>query len=676
MCPLEPRLFLLTLSRARDAIGQWFACDRMPIRMRAAWPRALLFGLLSGLLLGLIPGLSSISSASTDVPQPAKAWATVQYCVGDEQPLTLEQAKQCDYGGYADLPMTARYGAVLWARVQAHTAQTQQTLTIGVTPHLMREVEIFEALSDQQGDQRIAGPVGTAHPFSDAHGLLAGYTFAFDMPARTTRTFYVRMATFGLPYGYVEAAFDAASTEQIHQRIGLGIHLGVLGLLTLISLSRYAATRSRVMGVFALNIMNLLLSVMLGSGLLYMHLWPESPELNELLFITMFYIKPALWVLLAQTFLAQYDTPRWYHPSCRFAYVIVGCMLLLAWLDMGSISIWLMLVFGATVFPVAQLVAIAKTAGMRPFYQRVLMAGYGFGALTIWIALLISLYPSNHPNLPIQLTRILDYINPVVLLALVIFNYRETLMQLEHAKQENMAMHLGLAFEQRIKEERKLMIDMLTHELKNPLASISLAIGSLSRTFKDDNNLVARRLQNIDQSVRSMDAVIERCNLMNQLDQSTLTYQQQTVNLKPVMMAVIDRFSGSSRVVLDADGVETFATDPQFFQMIASNLIDNALKYSPAGSEVQVSLARQGAEANGALVIEVANEVGNKGAPDPGLVFTRFYRHPLAQETSGSGVGLYLVEALIKLMGGQIEYLPSTDQVMFRVTLPESNNHA
>lgn len=622
----------------------------------------------------------SASWASTDGARTATAWVTVQYCVGEEQPLTLEQATQCVYGDYADLSITARYADVRWAKVQAQTGQAPQNLTIGVTPHLMREIEIFElpsgAQSGQSNGQRVAGPVGTAHPFSDAHGLLAGYTFAFIMPAQADRTYYVRMVTYGLPYGYVEAAFDPAATEYIHQRIGLGVHLGVLGLLTVISLSLFAATRSRVMGVFALNIINLLLSIMLGSGFLYMHLWPESPQLNELLFNSTLYIKPALWVLLAQTFLTPYNTPRWYRPSCRAAYLIVAGMLLLSWFGMGHISLSLLLIFGATVFPIAQLVAIAKTTGMRKFYQRVLMVGYGLGVIVIWAALLISVYPSNHPNLPIQLTRIIDYINPVVLLALVMINYRETLIQLERAKQDNMAMQLGLAFEQKIKEERKLMIDMLTHELKNPLASISLAIGSLSRTFTDDKNLVTRRLQNIDQSVRSMDAVIERCNLMNQLDQSTLTYQRQTVNLKPVMMAVIDRFSGSSRVVLDADGVETFSTDPQFFSMIASNLIDNALKYSREGSPVRVSLARHSADQHGALVIEVANEVGNKGAPDPGLVFTRFYRHPLAQETSGSGVGLYLVRALVRLMGGEIEYLTSANQVMFRVTLPESNSHA
>lgn len=596
----------------------------------------------------------------------------MQYCVGDEQPLTLEQATQCIYGDYVDLTMTARYADVRWAKVQAQTGQALQNLTIGVTPHLMREIEIFEGPSGQ----RVAGPVGTSHTFSEEHGLLAGYTFAFSVPAQTERTYYVRMVTYGLPYGYVEAAFDAATVQEIHQRIGLGVHLGVLGLLTVISLSLFAATRSRVMGVFALNIVNLLLSVMLGSGLLYMYLWPQLPQLNQLLFNTMFYIKPALWVLLAQTFLSPYDTPRWYHPSCRVAYLIVGAMLLLSWFSMGSVSIVLMLVFGVTVFPVVQLVAIAKTGGMRTFYQRVLMFGYGFGALAMWIALLIAIYPSNHPNMPIQLTRVIDYINPVVLLALVMFNYRETLLQLNQVKEENMTMQLGLAFEQKIKEERKLMIDMLTHELKNPLASISLAIGSLSRTFKDDKNLVTRRLQNMDQSVRSMDAVIERCNLMNQLDQSTLTYQRQAVNLKPLITGVIDRFSGSSRVVLDVDGVDTFPTDSQFFQMIAGNLIDNALKYSPAGSPVQVSLAHQGTDANSALVIEVSNDVGTKGVPDPSLVFTRFYRHELAQETTGSGVGLYLVRALVGLMGGEIEYLSSENQVMFRVTLPESNSHA
>ena len=611
----------------------------------------------------------SLPSQAAELQSPRATTVSVLYCMGGHDVVTLEQARRCDYGAYAAMSMTTRYAAVRWVKIQTQTTKESQVLTVGVAPNLMREIEIF----DGRSGELIAGPVGTSYPFSDEHGLLAGYTFAIEVPGPATETYFVRMVTYGVPYGYVSASFDTATAQFIHQRIGLGIHLGVLGLLTLISLSLYGATRNRVMGVFALNIVNLLVTVLVGSGLLFMYLWPQWPQFNEMLFNSMLYIKPGLWVLLAQTFLAPYATPRWYHPSCRAAYLLVACMLVLSWMDLGYISVWLMLIFGATVFPLVQLIAIAATKNMRRIYQRILMFGYGFGLLAIWLALLATFYPTNHPDLPIQLTRIIDYINPVVLLALVMFYYRETLIQLEAVKQDNLTMQLGLAFEHKLKEERKLMVDMLTHELKNPLASISLAIGSLSNIFKDGNSMIERRLRNIDQSVRSMDAVIERCNLMNQLDQSALTYNAERIDLRQAIEEVLQRSGQRTRVALSIDSSSYVVTDLQFFQMIVSNLIDNALKYSPDTTTVHVCVHREKCESPEQLIIEVSNQISAKGAPDPKLVFTRFYRHTMAHDTSGSGVGLYLAQTLARLMGGRIVYEPTPGHVVFRVWLPQGS---
>jgi signal transduction histidine kinase len=234
-------------------------------------------------------------------------------------------------------------------------------------------------------------------------------------------------------------------------------------------------------------------------------------------------------------------------------------------------------------------------------------------------------------------------------------------------------MQLGLAFEHKLKEERKLMVDMLTHELKNPLASISLAIGSLSNIFKDGNSMIERRLRNIDQSVRSMDAVIERCNLMNQLDQSALTYNAERIDLRQAIEEVLQRSGQRTRVALSIDSSSYVVTDLQFFQMIVSNLIDNALKYSPDTTTVHVCVHREKCESPEQLIIEVSNQISAKGAPDPKLVFTRFYRHTMAHDTSGSGVGLYLAQTLARLMGGRIVYEPTPGHVVFRVWLPQGS---
>lgn len=597
---------------------------------------------------------------------------SVLYCADIDRQLDLNQAKDCPYVPYEQLRLPTQQGGITWVRLTINSIHADSPIGLFVSPHLIERIDIF----DGQTNQLIAGPVGTSHRYSEAHGLVGGYWFVLNGHDPSVRYYFIRLATRGLAYAIVEALpLDQASGLNMTQRLGLGLHLGVLGLLFLASTMGWLVTRDRITGCFALVILNLLLATLAGSGILFQYFWPDRPELNEPFFNAMFYLRAAFWVMLAQAFLSAYQPPRWYRPTCVIAYLSVGVMLLLSWTGYSSISNWLLLIFGVTLIPIFQIVAIHKTQDIRNFYRHILVAGYVLGALLVWATLLITVFPTSDSRLPIQFARLVDYVNPLILLALVVFHYRETASQLAVIRKENLAIRLGLELEHKLRDERKLMVDMLTHELKNPLASISLAIGSLTRVFKAEDGPVMRRLQNIEQSVHSMDSVIERCNIMNQLDQHSLVCIHQAIDLNEVFNDMIGRFPDGYRVHLSMDAPSAFATDPQFFQMIMVNLIENALKYSLPESDVTVSVTQSISEAKPHLLIDVINLIGTKGYPDKRMVFTRFYRNPLALQTAGSGIGLYLVHALVRLLRGQIEFKASATHVTFRVVLPKAQEH-
>lgn len=106
-----------------------------------------------------------------------------------------------------------------------------------------------------------------------------------------------------------------------------------------------------------------------------------------------------------------------------------------------------------------------------------------------------------------------------------------------------------------------------------------------------------------------------------------------------------------------------------------SNLIENALKYSPAESKVHVSVKQTLISGSRWLIVDVMNDIGTNGIPDKQMIFSRFYRNPLALEITGSGVGLYLVHALVQRLNGQINYEASETKVSFRIQLPEAPVH-
>ena len=70
------------------------------------------------------------------------------------------------------------------------------------------------------------------------------------------------------------------------------------------------------------------------------------------------------------------------------------------------------------------------------------------------------------------------------------------------------------------------------------------------------------------------------------------------------------------------------------------------------------------------VLISVANKPGLAGTPDPQQVFQKYYRNPAAHCKSGSGLGLYLVHNIIKLLGGWVSCHSSDDVVEFKVWLP------
>ncbi|MCD8516536.1 MAG: sensor histidine kinase [Burkholderiaceae bacterium] len=598
----------------------------------------------------------------------------VQYCAATSETFTLAQAKRCNYISYQELDRTTGQKSVVWAKVQIpRTSSASLPITIYVAPSLVKSIEVF----DGKTERLLAGPVGMDYAYSEHHGRPGGYVFTLA-PATDTEQpdyFYVRMVTSGVPFGFVSAiTADRADKLWLHQQFGLGVHVGLLGLLFLVSTSIFLVTADRITGRFAIVILNLLLATLAGSGLLFEHVWPEWPRFNAFFFTTMLYLRVGLWVWLAQAFLAIYRPPDWYRTACWASYGLVIAMVLLSLFGHEQVSNWLLLVFGVTLVPILQIAAIKGTRDMRPLYRRLLISGFAAGALMVWGTLLVTLFPAEDPSVSIRFARLVDYVNPVILMVLVVFHYRETALQLAETKRDNLKMRLGLEFEQKIRQERTLLIDMLTHEIRNPLTSISLAVVSLTNMLKDDQSVIKRRIENIDESVRGMDMVLERCDLMNRLDQNTFSMKSESINVREMIDGILQRLPQSDRILTDLNAAQRLNSDPQFFQMIISNLLENALKYSPADSEVHLVIRETMNPKT--LHATVSNKIGPNGAPDKDKVFQRYYRNPLAQDSTGSGIGLYLVDQLVKRLDGTILFEASPTEVRFNLTIPEIKANA
>ena len=214
---------------------------------------------------------------------------------------------------------------------------------------------------------------------------------------------------------------------------------------------------------------------------------------------------------------------------------------------------------------------------------------------------------------------------------------------------------------ERVDELRRL-IDMLSHEIRTPMSVIRMFLSM-------DRPPERSRLQ-AQHAVNDVDAIIERCLEADQLDHDTVQLKVQRCALDQVVLVMSKAALESGRISVSAPKPCEVHTDLQLLKVMLSNLIDNALKYSPPDTTVQISVQDFATNETPGTLVRVINQVGISGLPDPDRIFQKFYRSPSAHGKSGSGLGLYLVRHFAHLLGGSVTYQAADRTVIFELWLP------
>jgi signal transduction histidine kinase len=217
---------------------------------------------------------------------------------------------------------------------------------------------------------------------------------------------------------------------------------------------------------------------------------------------------------------------------------------------------------------------------------------------------------------------------------------------------------------------------MLMHELKNPLATIRIAAQSLISDRAIEITDQTKRIKNIQKSVEGIDAVLERCIETDRLEQGAITVNKKSHDVSLLLARWCSSKVQYKRVFPTLPTQLNAEVDAPLLYMVMRNLLNNALTYSPDGSNVSLILTERFVKASAdndafnGFVIEVHNQVGRAGAPDPARVFEKYYRAPGAHHVTGTGLGLYWVHNVATMLGGGIHYRPYDNNVMFELWLP------
>jgi len=219
-----------------------------------------------------------------------------------------------------------------------------------------------------------------------------------------------------------------------------------------------------------------------------------------------------------------------------------------------------------------------------------------------------------------------------------------------------------------VTSQQRLSRDV-SHELRSPLARMNVALEIAKKKMNGDTGPVLERIETESQRLNDM---ISRLLTLSKLETGSKDFDRREMNLRTLVEQVASdadfeaNAKGKSVKVKSAVDCRVVGSD-SLIRSAVDNILRNAVRYTPEGSEVEVSLSN----GNGKAVLRVVDH-GN-GVPEPELknLFRPFYRVGEARDrgSGGTGLGLAIAEQAVKLHEGSISAKNTGDGLEVEITL-------
>lgn len=198
-----------------------------------------------------------------------------------------------------------------------------------------------------------------------------------------------------------------------------------------------------------------------------------------------------------------------------------------------------------------------------------------------------------------------------------------------------------------------------SHELRTPITALRGFVRALDHRATLSDEEYSNAVAAINRQVRRVQQLIEHLLTASTIDAGRIVPVPERVSLSQVVSEVLSELEPiASRITFSVsipDECDQLECDGSFLRRILTNLISNAITYSPNGGSVRVAAAPEHlAGSVDAIAISVADDgIGIAHADLPRL-FSRFERLAADQGRGGSGLGLYIVNGLVRSMGGTV----------------------
>lgn len=246
----------------------------------------------------------------------------------------------------------------------------------------------------------------------------------------------------------------------------------------------------------------------------------------------------------------------------------------------------------------------------------------------------------------------------------------------EHEKGACLVILQDLTEMHRLQTMRQDFIGNVSHELRTPLASLRALVETLRDAAQQDPAAAKRFLDLMDTEVDALTQIVQESLELSRIESGRAPLRLSPTPVSEVILPVVERLRPQAEragVTVDCalpEGLADVLADEERVRQAVSNLLHNAIKFTPPGGEIQISAEQVADE----LVISVRDTGVGISSEDLPRVFERFYKADRARSSSGTGLGLAIAKHIVQGHGGRI-WAQSTEGrgSTFSFSLPTAN---
>lgn len=224
-----------------------------------------------------------------------------------------------------------------------------------------------------------------------------------------------------------------------------------------------------------------------------------------------------------------------------------------------------------------------------------------------------------------------------------------------------------------LERSRRELVAWVSHDLRSPLAGIRAMAEAIEDGVVEDPADVQRYLRTIGAETDRLAALVDDLFELSRITSGTIDLTPQTVRVDDLVGSVVEAAAATARarnleLRCDLGEPAPLLVSPAEASRVLRNLLDNALRHTPAGGTVRISVSEEAREA----VISVVDECGGIPPQDLDRVFDVAFRGDAARtrDTGGGGLGLAIAKGLAEAQDGSIDVANHVGGCCFTVRFP------